>query len=151
MNVTGKHNVGGLVGENQRQGRIIAAYATGDASSAIANSYMDIGALLGVKHVGNTFADIYWEETACDDELVGVGSDDINQNGVIDDEPVRTFSGRVVEEEATAGVICRTAAELKAPTGYTGIYAGWNVDVDGDSTADDPWDFGADQDYPTLD
>ena len=36
VNVTGKHNVGGLVGENQRQGRIIASYATGDASSAIA-------------------------------------------------------------------------------------------------------------------
>ena len=40
--------------------------------------------------------------------------------------------------------------ELQSPTGYTGIYAEWNVDLDGDGTADDPWDFGTSADYPAL-
>ena len=34
--------------------------------------------------------------------------------------------------------------------GYTGIYADWNVDVDGDGNADDPWSFGTSSEYPTL-
>ena len=37
-----------------------------------------------------------------------------------------------------------------APTGYAGIYADWNLDLDGDSANDDPWDFGANDQYPAL-
>ena len=44
----------------------------------------------------------------------------------------------------------KTTSELQSPTGYSGIYAAWNVDVDnadGDNNAatgvDDPWNFGA--------
>ena len=44
----------------------------------------------------------------------------------------------------------RSTADLKTPTGYAGVYANWNVDVDGDGTADDPWDFGSSSDYPSL-
>ena len=47
------------------------------------------------------------------------------------------------------GVEAMTTDRLRTPTGYTGIYADWNVDVDGDLTADDPWDFGANY-YPAL-
>ena len=40
---------------------------------------------------------------------------------------------------------------LRAPTGYTGIYSTWNLDLDGvTGTNDNPWDFGADYNYPTL-
>ena len=144
--VMGDSVVGGLVGENYRQGRIVATYATGDLAG---RSY--VGGLIGENHVGVVFTDNYWEETSCDDTLLGVGSDDLNLNGVLDAEPVRTPSGAVREEKATAGVTCQTAAGLKGPTGYTGIYAAWNVDVDGDDTVDDPWTFGTNQDYPTLD
>ena len=41
-------------------------------------------------------------------------------------------------------------AVLQMPTTYTGIYADWNVDVDGDGAADDPWRFGTFLDYPVL-
>ncbi len=50
-----------------------------------------------------------------------------------------------------------TTAQLQAPTGYTGIYADWNVDVNVGSyhgsflgPGDDPWDFGTSTQYPVL-
>ena len=43
-----------------------------------------------------------------------------------------------------------TAAELQAPTGYTGIYLEWNLDLDGDKLPDYPWNFGGGGDYPTF-
>lgn len=46
--------------------------------------------------------------------------------------------------------IGRTTAELQTPTGYTGIYAGWNVNLDGAPGGDDPWDFGTSSQYPVL-
>ena len=45
----------------------------------------------------------------------------------------------------------KTTAELQTPTGYTGIYASWNIDGDGDGSGDDIWDFGTSSEYPTLD
>ena len=50
----------------------------------------------------------------------------------------------------SAGGTRKTAAELQAPTGYTGIYADWNVDTDGDGVPDDPWYFGSPDEYPQL-
>ena len=50
----------------------------------------------------------------------------------------------------TVGAAGRTTAALQSPTGYTGIYSQWNVDLDGDSTVDDPWHFGTTVQYPAL-
>ncbi len=44
----------------------------------------------------------------------------------------------------------KTTSELQSPTGYTGIYANWNEDLDGDGNGDDPWDFGTSCQYPVL-
>ena len=60
----------------------------------------------------------------------------------------------------------KTTSELQTPTEYgtdPAIYSGWNIDVDngfargvddgsaaGDTTADDPWDFGTSSQYPVL-
>ncbi|WP_419913051.1 hypothetical protein [Candidatus Poriferisodalis sp.] len=55
------------------------------------------------------------------------------------------------ESQATGpGGEGKTTAELQTPTDYTGIYANWNVDLDGDGSADDPWDFGTSCQYPVL-
>ena len=43
-----------------------------------------------------------------------------------------------------------TTAELQTPTAYTGIYANWNVSVDGDALPDNPWNFGSTTTYPAL-
>ena len=44
----------------------------------------------------------------------------------------------------------KTTAELQAPTGYTGIYANWNIDLDGDTFPDNPWNFGTTTTLPVL-
>ena len=44
----------------------------------------------------------------------------------------------------------RSTAELQGGDGYTGIYATWNVDVDGVAGNDKPWDFGTGREYPAL-
>ena len=43
-----------------------------------------------------------------------------------------------------------TTRALQRPTGYTGIYANWNLNLDGQTGGDDPWDFGANHEYPAL-
>ena len=48
------------------------------------------------------------------------------------------------------GVTGQTTTALQTPTGYSGIYADWNVDLDGDTRTDDPWDFGTASQYPAL-
>ena len=50
----------------------------------------------------------------------------------------------------TRGGTSKTTAQLRAPTGYTGIYANWDLDLDGDGTNDSPWDFGTAGQYPAL-
>ena len=44
----------------------------------------------------------------------------------------------------------KTTSELQSPTGYTGIYENWNLDLDKDGVGDDLWDFGNASQYPTL-
>ena len=44
----------------------------------------------------------------------------------------------------------RTTEQLQEPTGYSGLYRLWNVDLDGDNSADDPWHFGTTSQYPVL-
>ena len=44
----------------------------------------------------------------------------------------------------------RTTKNLQAPTEFGGIYETWNVDLDGDTEADEPWDFGTSSQYPVL-
>ena len=44
----------------------------------------------------------------------------------------------------------KTTGELQTPTGYSSIYANWNVNVDGVTGNDDPWDFGTSSQYPIL-
>ena len=57
----------------------------------------------------------------------------------------------------SAGGTGKTTEELQTPTAYTDsdpdtadIYANWNLDLDGDGSPDDPWEFGADSQYPAL-
>ena len=44
----------------------------------------------------------------------------------------------------------QATAVLQWPTGYTGVYASWNIDLDGDGVDDAPWDFGTAFNYPAL-
>ena len=62
---------------------------------------------------------------------------DLTTTGVPDDANTASPEG-----VATAG--------LQSVLDYTGVYANWDVNVDGESGNDDPWDFGGSSEYPAL-
>ena len=120
-----------------------ASYSTGSVSG---DSTHILGGLAGNAERDTTtpsdsasFTNSYWD-TGTSGQTLGVGSDDEDENGAIDGT-----------ETATAGVTGQTTAALKAPTGYTGIFANWNVTIPNvTARTGGPWDFGAATDYPVL-
>ena len=141
-NVSGSGNaVGGLVGQSDSgnsftptASSVLASYATGSVSGGVTN----LGGLIGLAQTPTgvrpspSFTDSYWD-TERSGRSVGVGSDDEDADGSI--------SGT---ETATSGVTGQTTSALQMPTGYTGIYADWNIDNG------HPWDFGGGTDDPEL-
>ena len=144
------NRVGGLVGINA--GAITASYATGTAHSGIYDrirlgSYAKsfVGGL--VAHNSGSITASYVSNTV---------------SGGVNHPMVGRTAGasRVSESYWDAGDSYgwhsyskgtgKSTAQLQAPTDYTGIYANWNVDIDGDGNADDPWSFGTSSEYPTL-
>ena len=111
---------------------VVASYSTSVVSAA---AY--VGGLIGEKGAG-TISNSYWD-TGKSGRTVGVGSDDLDFNGSLDPG-----------ETPTTGVTGKTTTELRSPTSYEGIYSSWNISIDAGSAADDPWDFGADYNYPVL-
>ena len=131
--------VGGLVGDSS--GPIAASYSTGGHPISLAGfqpgerkdrsrrdlAYMmevhwKVGGLIG-KSYGRDEHDSYWD--------------------------IVTSRHRPGDKDWVYGK-GKTTEELQWVTGYTGIYADWNVDLDGDGFGDDPWDFGSSAHYPTL-
>ena len=113
-------NTGGLVGSNFG-GRIIASYSIGSVSDYNgASSFVDVGGL-----VGSNFAD----------------------QGTTRDS---YWDTQTSSQSESAGGEGKTTSELQSPTGYTGIYENWNVDLDENGVGDDLWDFGDASQYPTL-
>ena len=121
---------GGLVGWLRNAGRITASYAAGPVTDSPGGGN------------NNFFAG-----------LVGYVTHGASISAGYCDRQVSTRSLCVGATASSPGVIEATAtttAALQAPTGYTGIYANWNIDTDGDGNRDNPWDFGTPTDYPTL-
>ena len=105
---------------------VTASYATGTVTGAAGG---DTGGLIGVIQAGAMVTASYW---------------DTDTSGINDDG----------DDDAPEG---KTTVELQTPTAYgsatstpPSIYASWNVDVDGENGADDPWDFGTNTQYPML-
>ena len=69
-----------------------------------------------------------------------------NVNTITDSYWDTATSGQLTSD---AGV-SHTTAELRAPTGYAGIYANWNVNLDSIDGGDAPWNFGSDSQYPIF-
>ena len=131
--VHGKGDVGGLVGENYAS--ISTSYSTGEVVKHGGQYAGPVGGLVGRNELNNNDSTVYYSVTDSywDSDLTtqtfGVGSDSGESN---------TVPGS-------------TTTQLQTPTGYTGIYQNWDdVDVDGDNTPDDPWNFGTHNDYPVL-
>ena len=132
--------VGGLVGDSS--GPVVASYSTGGHPISLAGfqpgerkdrsrrdlAYMmevhwKIGGLIG-KSYGKQEHDSYWDILTS-----------------------RHQPGNAPKWVYGEG---KTTEELRSVTGYTGIYADWDVDLDGDGIGDEPWDFGSSAHYPTL-
>ena len=140
-------SAGGLVGENLAS--IKASYAAGDLVPAAVGS-SEIGGLVG----SNNFAEA--QGTIIASYSVGNVGDTSFAGGLValvvargtvtDSYYNRETSGR---SDTGAGEPLVTD-ELVGPTDYEGIYANWNLDLDGDGSADNPWRFGTAQQYPGL-
>ena len=119
-------NIGGLVG-HLNGGQIIASYVTGAVSGGTGSS-VNVGGLVGRSSGAGAAITASYCDTDATLQANCIGS----QSG-----PTVTAPGY-------------SATQLRVPTGYTGIYTGWNLDVDGISGNDDPWTFGASDQYPVL-
>ena len=146
--VSGRDNyVGGLVGDNSG-GAITASYATGSVSGGNTSA----GGLVGYNSSGAAIIASYATGSVSGNSSVGglVGYNSPNAD-ITDSYWNTDIFGAGAAGEG------RTTAQLQSPTGYTGIYRGWNADLDNadgdddDATgADDFWDFGTSSQYPAL-
>ena len=81
----------------------------------------------------------YWD-TETSEMAAGVGTDDENNNRVIDPRnlEVRPIQFGETEQDGVGG---KTTSELQTPTDYTGIYETWDdspdLDLDDDSSTGD--------------
>ncbi len=136
--VNGWARSGGLVGLNE--GTVSASYAAG---SAISQS--TVGGLVG-QNTGTINASYATGKAtrATGDHQLGIRGLAGSNTGTI------TASYHDSDTSGHNDARSRTTAQLQTPTGYVGIYSDWNVDLYGDSAADNPWDFGTQQQYPAL-
>ncbi len=127
---------GGLVGS--AQGEVRAVW-----TDVVVRGYKHVGGLVG--HNGGFVTAGYALNTVSGEErvhgVIGLTAGGRGLTNVYYNSDIHT----VIDPPYS-----RTEAELQNPTGYTGIYADWNVDVDGDGQPDDPWTFGANDEYPLL-
>ena len=145
--VSGGVDVGGLVGDNF-SGTIIASYSAASVADG-----SNTGGLVGSNFVGTIIAS-YSIGSVSDYDGVGgfvevgglVGSNLADRGTARDSYWDTQTSG----QSESAGGKGKTTSELQSPTGYTGIYENWNVDLDDDGVGDDLWDFGNASQYPTL-
>ena len=152
-------NIGGLVGLNavsdgsDCRGIIAASYAIGNVET---DGTSNIGGLVGLNLTrgssnGNIITASYATGAVMGNGniggLVGQDSTSLNANSSINN----SYWNTETSEQATSdGGTGKTTVELVTPTGYTGIYFNWNLDLDGDTGNDDPWNFGTAFQYPVL-
>lgn len=132
--VSGPDRVGGLIGDNNNGGTLIACYALG----VDIKEKRGVGSLTGVALRSTV--------NAC---YVG-GRDYATLVGIYFLENTIQNTYFQITSKGTENNQGKKEATIKAPTGYTEIYANWNVDLTGDANPDDPWDFGTHMQYPVL-
>ena len=122
-------NVGGLAGSGRS---ISGSYATGEVTGIFR-----VGGLAG-RAVGNTSYSYAVGQVTGSGFVGGLIGE---STGTAIDSYWDIGTSDQLHSDGGQG---KTTSELQSPTGYTGIYANWNVN---DS---DPWDFGTSNQYPVL-
>ena len=157
-------------------GEIVACYVTGSISGSGSNS-TSVGGLVGLMQAGSVSTS-YSHASVSGSHQVGGLVGDLSSGSITNSYSVGAVSGgganvrgllgRGANGTVTAsywdtttsgrtssaggsGAVGRTTTQLQTPTGYTGIYADWNIDLDSHQTGGDyPWSFGTSSQYPTL-
>jgi len=146
VNVTAGHQgsaAGGLAGQNLL-GDIQASYAAGSVSATGGN--VRAGGLVGVNQGNIEASYARGRVTASGSGSAAGGLAGVNAGTVT----VSYWDTAAAGQTASAGGTGQTSSALQTPTGYAGIYDAWNLNLDGVGSADDPWDFGGDNQYPML-
>ena len=138
--VTGDLAVGGLVGVNN--GAVIASYATGRVAGR-----SGIGGLVGLLSGGRVEASYAIGRASGTDNVGGL----LGSKGIYGDDVTNSYwdtrtSGLTSSDQGQG----YATGSLQAPTGYTGLYRAWSVDLDGDRRRESPWHFGTAAQYPAL-
>ena len=127
--VTGEQHVGGLLGAAQGSVTVTNSYATGTVTRETGSAHTTIGGLIGSGASASATASYYdTQTTGC----------------------VSGGTAGCTTSAGGTGVTGQTTSALQTPVGYTGIYSTWDVNLDGVTGNDDPWDFGTASQYPTL-
>ena len=175
--ITGSHFVGILSGIN-RGGTIVACYTTGSVTGTarggglvgilsggtIASSYSTAyvsgasltGGLVGYRYDGsvtNSYATGRVNRSSGTATSIGglIGDSRAVASGTVSNSYWDTSTSGQSTSAGGSGVVGKTTRQLQTPTGYTGIYANWNTNLDGVTGNDDPWAFGNKMQYPMLD
>ena len=139
--VSGATKVGGLVGENWPLSSITASYATGAVSGAT-----KVGGLVGEnRFLGQVAASYATGPVSGEEEVGGLVGRSVSA-GIGASYWDTTTSGRAT----SGGGRGHGTTTLQAPTGYSGLYADWDLDLNRNGSADNPWRFGTDAQYPAL-
>ena len=136
--VTGEDDVGGLVGDNR--GILAAGYATGQVSGVT-----EAGGLVGFNQPDGEIQASYATGSVSGASNAG-GLVGLNEGTVTDSYWDTSTSGHTTGSSGEG----KTTAQLQSPTGYSGLYRNWNLDLDGDEANDRPWHFGTSSQYPVL-
>ena len=155
--------VGGLVGFNfagggspTEAGDIIASFSTASAHSEKTGGVAYVGGLAGVSNgsAGNTANIVASYSTGAATGGTGAtrvsGFTNRSNTNVVEASYWDTATSGIADDSDSNPPEGVATAGLKTPTGYTGIFSTWNVNVDGVAGNDDPWDFGTGSDYPAL-
>ena len=134
---------GGLVGQNFL-GDIKASYASGTVAGNAINSLA--GGLVGINQGTITASYARGLVSASGHNSYGGGLAGHDRGTETNSYWDTAATGRTV----SAGGVGQNSSALQSPTGYTGIYANWNLDLDGVTGGDDPWHFGGGHQYPIL-
>ena len=169
-NVSAREYIGILVGTIY--GDVVACYTTGQvsastadvggligfvsgSSASVSSSYSTASVSGGASNGGGLVGRVVSGSVTNSYSTGSVATTDTPRGGLIG----QSSSGAVTasywdtqtsNQNSSRGGSGQTTSGLQNPTGYTGIYANWNANIDGETGADDPWDFGSPGWYPSL-
>ena len=146
---------GGLVGDySGTGGGIRASYARGDVSATISSSGNALAGGLAGSLATDTITASF--STGAVTRTVTSGTFLLGSAGGLVGFRNTGTATNSYWDTATSGVTTsplgtgKTTSQLQTPTGYTGDYANWNLNLDGVTGNDDPWAFGTASQYPVL-